>query len=94
MNDPFELLGGLSSDPELRDHLTALLSHLNNWCGVLCFSQDWQNPLLWSHYGDKHKGICLGLDISVGVVPPVLSKTRWNIFLKYFVLRSNSSVAS
>src|SRR2546429_474927 len=67
MNDPFELTGGLPCDPQLRGHLTTLISRLNKWCGVLCFSRDWQNAMLWSHYGDKHKGICLGLDISATV---------------------------
>ena len=23
----------------------------------------WTNPLLWGHYADKHKGICLGFDV-------------------------------
>lgn len=27
--------------------------------GVSCFSQDWDVPLLWSHYADSHKGICV-----------------------------------
>jgi hypothetical protein len=28
--------------------------------GVCCFSSTYDNPLLWSHYGDQHKGICIG----------------------------------
>src|SRR5215216_5139997 len=31
--------------------------------GVVCFSRNWNNPLLWAHYSDKHKGICLGFDL-------------------------------
>ena len=31
--------------------------------GMLCFSLTWQNPLLWSHYADKHRGLALGFDI-------------------------------
>jgi hypothetical protein len=30
---------------------------------LLCFSKNWQNPVLWGHYADNHKGICLGFDI-------------------------------
>ena len=30
---------------------------------ILCFSRNWDNLLLWSHYGDSHTGICLGFDI-------------------------------
>lgn len=31
--------------------------------GLLCFSRNWDNLLLRSHYGDSHKGLCLGFDI-------------------------------
>jgi hypothetical protein len=31
--------------------------------GILCFSKSWHNPVLWSHYGDKHAGVCLGFDV-------------------------------
>jgi len=32
--------------------------------GLLCFSRTWEEPLLWSHYADKHKGIAIGFEIS------------------------------
>ena len=32
--------------------------------GVCCFSQRDDNLLMWSHYGDKHKGVCLTFDIT------------------------------
>lgn len=64
MNDPFELRGiGLSNSDIHR----LLISDTNENYGVLCLSREWNNPLLWSHYADKHKGICLGLDISATV---------------------------
>jgi len=28
--------------------------------GVCCFSTTHSCPLLWSHYGDQHKGLCIG----------------------------------
>ncbi|MFH4621768.1 DUF2971 domain-containing protein [Vibrio furnissii] len=28
--------------------------------GICCFSSSDINPLLWSHYGDQHHGICVG----------------------------------
>jgi hypothetical protein len=31
--------------------------------GMLCFSSDWHNPVQWSHYAEKHRGICLGFDV-------------------------------
>lgn len=27
--------------------------------GVSCFAQDWNVPLMWSHYGESHRGICI-----------------------------------
>jgi len=59
MNDPFELLGSRWSDSKVDGILTA---HAAASYGALCFSTNWSNPLLWSHYAEKHKGICLGLD--------------------------------
>jgi hypothetical protein len=31
--------------------------------GVCCFSTTHSNPLLWSHYGDQHRGLCVGYDV-------------------------------
>lgn len=31
--------------------------------GVCCFGQDPSNILMWSHYSDSHKGLCLKFDI-------------------------------
>jgi hypothetical protein len=31
--------------------------------GVMCLSRNCNDPLLWAHYADKHRGICLGIDI-------------------------------
>lgn len=38
-----------------------LLLHYEN--GVCCFSKTYANPLLWSHYGDQHQGLCIGYSI-------------------------------
>ena len=31
--------------------------------GVCCFSGTFGNPLLWSHYGDQHRGLCIGYSL-------------------------------
>lgn len=31
--------------------------------GVCCLSAEYDNPLLWSHYGDQHRGICIGYSL-------------------------------
>lgn len=34
--------------------------------GILCLSEDKKNILMWSHYADDHKGICLGFESTGG----------------------------
>jgi hypothetical protein len=64
LNDPFELL------PYLRDKskdenksFKKIRESISIKYGLLCFSTDWNEPLLWGHYGDKHKGMALGFYI-------------------------------
>ena len=63
MNDPFELLGIHLGDKDIRQKYRQWRKCIADKWGVLCFSRDWRNPLLWSHYADSHKGICLGFDV-------------------------------
>lgn len=63
MNDPFELLGAELKNRRERAELTQLRAETSAAIGALCFSRDCGNPVLWSHYADKHRGICLGFDI-------------------------------
>jgi len=63
LNDPFELLS-----PNFKDKVTRKIIHnfkkeYGSHTGLLCFSGNWTNPVLWSHYGAKHHGICLGFDL-------------------------------
>jgi hypothetical protein len=63
MNDPFELLGVNLKKKADRELFHELKEEMNRTIGVLCFSRSWSNPVLWSHYADKHHGICLGFDL-------------------------------
>ena len=63
LNDPFELLSVELGDPATRKHFNRWRKRAAAECGMLCFSKTWRNPVLWSHYADKHKGICLGFDV-------------------------------
>jgi hypothetical protein len=63
LNDPFELLPFAVAD---RSHRKALNDARKEWShtrGILCFSADWRDPVVWAHYSDKHRGLCLGFDI-------------------------------
>lgn len=63
LNDPFELLGANLREKSSRLAFQRWKNQLNDIFGILCFSKTWKNPLLWSHYGEKHAGLCLGFDI-------------------------------
>jgi DUF2971 family protein len=63
LNDPFELWCVAQPDRRLRQALRGFKKQLNESYGMLCFSRRWRNPLLWSHYAEKHRGMCLGFDV-------------------------------
>jgi hypothetical protein len=77
LNDPFELWSGDHRDPAHRAAFRLWKREMAAAFGMLCFSAGWSNPLLWSHYADHHKGICLGFEIPDGDASPVrYVKTR------------------
>ena len=63
LNDPFDFLGHDLSYPKVTDLLTGTMDNASNDFGLISFSMHSNNPLLWSHYSDNHKGICLGFDV-------------------------------
>ena len=63
LNDPFELIDVELSEPDVRERFRRWKREVNAECGLMCFSATWGNPVLWSHYADKHKGMCLGFDV-------------------------------
>lgn len=63
LNDPFELAGPPSSDRQVRARVRRWKDSMAKEYGLLCFSKSWRNPVQWSHYADKHRGLCLGFDV-------------------------------
>ncbi|MEX3858214.1 DUF2971 domain-containing protein [Paraburkholderia sp. BR10923] len=63
LKDPFELLPHVLPSRAHRRVAEVLRDHLLKQRGVICFSTDWQNPVIWAHYGAKHYGVCLGFDV-------------------------------
>ena len=68
LNDPFDLCSIDTTDPLIDSALTVHIEGFRGKTGLLCFSRNWDNLLLWSHYGASHTGLCLGFDIPDG--PP------------------------
>lgn len=63
LNDPFELLSAHLGERAARRFYSRLQRAVADRFGVICFSDNWRSPVMWAHYGDKHKGLCLGFDI-------------------------------
>jgi hypothetical protein len=63
LNDPFDLLPFDLSDPELRKGVIATRAEIGQKGGLLCFSRQLHNPVLWAHYAESHRGLCLGFDV-------------------------------
>jgi hypothetical protein len=71
LNDPFELWCVDQSNRQLRTVLHGFKQGVGTKVGIVCFTRRWHNPLLWSHYADKHRGICLGFDVDERGLKPV-----------------------
>src|ERR1700730_2134446 len=63
LNDRFELWCVSQEDQRLRPALRKYKEEMSERFGMICFCKQWHNPLLWSHYADKHRGMCLGFDV-------------------------------
>jgi hypothetical protein len=57
------------SDTDLQEVWRHLKLRLMETYGVLSLSASPSNMLMWSHYADSHKGVCLQFDTSITPVP-------------------------
>lgn len=71
LNDPFELWCSSQEDRQIRRVLRRWKKAMALQYGMLCFSRNWTNPVLWSHYADSHRGICLGFEVDEESISPV-----------------------
>jgi hypothetical protein len=76
LNDPFELLGSNFGHKETREAVRAHKAKINETYGLICLSEDWVDPVLWSHYAAKHRGMALGFDVNAPITKRVTYKTE------------------
>lgn len=74
LNDPFESETGdnlisviesaVINENEYmpRDSIKSALNSLLNSNGIFSVSETPRNPLMWAHYADQHKGLCIGFN--------------------------------
>lgn len=91
LNDPFELLSVDLPNQQSRNEARKFKDFMAKQYGILCFSRNWKNPLLWSHYANRHKGVALQLKIRNDIALPVkYRKNRFEIdFEKKIRLKEN-----
>jgi hypothetical protein len=63
LNDPFELIGLNFRERKTRTILRDFKNAYDAHTGLLSFSADWLEPVMWSHYAMKHRGMCLGFNV-------------------------------
>jgi hypothetical protein len=62
LNDPFELMPYHVTDLAVRMTFRQTQEDIKGR-GMICFSADWCDPVIWAHYSDKHRGLSLGFEI-------------------------------
>lgn len=70
LNDPYEFYFNFCAVDET--HLTDIKNNYHNILGFLCFSEQMNNPVLWAHYADNHKGLCLEFEIPSGLLKKII----------------------
>jgi len=71
LNDPFEFRSFVIPHPVTRAAWEKMRTQLFEGKGIICFCKSWDNPVIWSHYADNHRGIALGFDIPSKLLLPV-----------------------
>ena len=83
LNDPFELIAAANVDFEQRSIMKEWKKIQSEKWGIICCSKTWHNPVLWSHYADRHKGICLGFEVlEQNIQQVVYTKNRLNLDIR------------
>ena len=70
LNDPFELLAAGSGEKDTRTFLEIQRRAMSNSIRMICCCKAWENPVVWGHYADSHRGIALALEVD-GLVKDV-----------------------
>lgn len=67
-NDPFEI-----TVVDKKTHKTRHIEGLH----ILSLTNSFRSKLIWSHYTDSHKGVCLTVKVPNHLVYPICYSTKW-----------------
>jgi hypothetical protein len=76
LNDPYEMFSTSNQGDVDRKASQKYKDDFNDRSGILCFSSDWKDPVLWSHYASKHQGLALGFDVKTDIVTDIEYTTK------------------
>lgn len=71
LNDPADNVGLFVIRRDETEALKVQREVFNAQGGIICMSADWQNTLMWGHYADNHRGVCLVFDCNEALWQPV-----------------------
>ena len=52
----------MQKEPYREATLESILKAIDNTIGILCLTENPNNLLMWAHYADSHKGLCIEFD--------------------------------
>jgi hypothetical protein len=86
-----EVLGFLYSIFRDTDEFKNILTRQASHVGMLCLSRDFDNPLMWGHYANGHRGFCAGYNIEAD---DVMMWTEVDLFDDELVVMKNIEYSS
>lgn len=63
-NNIVQVEKAITQIPNLQDYVKKATFNVMNRCGILSLTKTNDDILMWSHYADNHKGICLEFDVT------------------------------
>jgi hypothetical protein len=76
LNDPFEFLPATDIPPDTPEYIVDAVTNryvqeVADHFGLLSFSAQLSDPVLWGHYADSHKGLALAFEFPDSMIFPV-----------------------
>ncbi|WP_043319502.1 DUF2971 domain-containing protein [Microbulbifer sp. HZ11] len=59
-----EIITNMANQEFLKESSSLATENWLNRFGILCLTEEPNNLLMWAHYGDSHRGVCIGFDSS------------------------------
>ncbi len=78
LEDELKMIG----DETFRESTTKALLSCRSTYGIYCMSKINDSTLMWSHYADKHRGVCLGFKVPTMSGPTITVEVKYEDEIK------------